>query len=40
MKTLATWYFNFESWFNINFGWFFTNGNKINQYQNMDSKDN
>lgn len=24
----------FENWFNARFGWFFTNGNKTNEYSN------
>lgn len=35
MQNLIAQYQKFEIWFNQNLGWFFTNGNKVNQYENF-----
>jgi len=32
MKVFLNWYSSFETWFNVNLGWFFINGNKVNHY--------
>lgn len=34
MKEILEWYTVFENWFNANLGWFFTNGNKVNHFDN------
>tara|TARA_B100000508_G_scaffold125753_1_gene109893 strand:+ start:9716 stop:9841 length:126 start_codon:yes stop_codon:yes gene_type:complete len=39
MKVLTNWYNLFEKWFNENLGWFFINGNKIDQLEEFEIKD-
>jgi len=36
MKGLIEGYRSFENWFNVNLGWFFVNGNKINQFDKVE----
>lgn len=39
MKKLVEQYDRFEAWFNLNFGWFFTNGNKVNRFEEVNYND-
>lgn len=36
MRDIKKWYDKFECWFNANLGWFFVNGNKINQFDEIE----